>query len=193
MLFAHKALQAILLCTLLITHSPLKPMLHKTLDLTLSQSYAIACFASFCVGAIICTLIYKYNKPQAIIQPKKSDVEKTNAQKQLLEPLGTNIVSVGTDQKTIMTMLTEQKKELTELKEKLTNLQNNLITEKKPQLPTSADLLTELNTFHKTHNNLMHVFLTLYWANKSIQQAQEIAEYKIQSGNIRIDLITNNQ
>jgi len=121
---AHKAIKTLLLCTLLFIPKPLKPMLHKTLDLTLSQSYAIVCFASFCIGAIICTLIHKYNKPQTIITPKKSALEKTDAHKKLLEPLGTNIVSVGTDQKKIITMLTEQRKELTELREELTNVKN---------------------------------------------------------------------
>lgn len=187
---AHKAIKTLLLCTLLLTPKPLKPMLHRTLDLTLSQSYAIVCFASFCIGAVVCSLLHKYNKPQTIITPKKTNVEKTNAQKKLLEPLKTDISSVGTEQQKIMTILTEQNKELAELKEKLANLENNLITEKKPQLPTNADLLVELNTFHKTHNNLLHVFLTLYWANKSIQQAQEIEEYKSKPNNLKIDLLT---
>jgi len=39
----------------------------------------------------------------------------------------------------------------------------------------------------------MHVFLTLYWANKSIQQAQEFEEYKAQPNNLKIDLITNQE
>ena len=41
-----------------------------------SQSYALACFISFCIGTVVCTLIHKYCMPQPISPIKNTSPEK---------------------------------------------------------------------------------------------------------------------
>ena len=188
---AHKAIKTLLLCTLLCMPKPIKPMLHRTLDLTTSQLCAIVSFASFCIGAIVCALINKYCYCQTVIQPKKNNSEKIETKKKMVTSLQninttlTDIHSAKSKEKNILEEL-HKRVEALELYVQTTTEQTKIIQEKKSQLKE------ELHSFYKTNENFMPLVLTLYCLHYKRDHIKEIKEYKTESNNIKVDLLSNN-
>jgi len=142
-----------------------------------SQSYTIACIASFCIGAALYALVHKYcSSAQPTIILKQSPLEEKTIQEKFFNPLQTTADRIETNQKEIIKLLIEQKQSTEELHTHYIGLQKRIdgITEKTRIInEKKAELLKEVNTFCPTNNAIIPLFLTLYWANQYKKQSLE--------------------
>jgi len=99
---------ALFLCAVFFLQN-LNGMPPQELYLEPSQPYAIACFLSFFIGAILCGLIHRYCVQPPIIQPEKPK-EPNEEKKKLFDSLNIKIETLQTKQDEMVSVITEQKK-----------------------------------------------------------------------------------
>lgn len=179
----YKKLTVILLCMLLITPTPTKPM-QPTFEASSSQSYIIACFASLCIGASVYAFIHKCcSGDQPTIILKQSPLEDEAIKEKLFNPLYTSADTTKNNLKEVMKLLTEQKKSIEELNTKLIDMQKHMdrianktkITKKNSTLLLEeSQRLAEIDTYYTKNNIIIPLCLSLYLTN--IRQKQKLID-----------------
>ena len=179
--FTAKRNLAILFFCLLLIIEPIVAMPPQELCTEPCHPYMIVCFASFCLGALLCALINKF----CIHHPIAPVMQKLDLEKDLLEQLQKDILAMKTQQEQGLKIVTEQKKTIQEL---TTN--NNVMKLSLCILVTQASctaakenntpLLKKVMKFNQIAYG--HTFLPVacYWKNKYTEEKQAFEIYKQQ-------------
>jgi len=179
--FIAKRNLAILFFCLLLIVEPVAAMPPQELCTEPCHPYMIVCFASFCLGALLCALIHKF----CIHQPIAPVMQKVDLEKQLLEQLQNDMLTIKKQQEQGLALVTEQKKTIQEL---TTN--NNLMKLSLCILVTQASctaakennkpLLKKVMAFNQIAYGNSLVPIACYWKNKYTEEKKAFETYKQQ-------------
>jgi hypothetical protein len=180
-------------CLLLILE-PVAAMPPQELCAEPYQPYAIICFVSFCLGALLCALIHKYCVHQPAITPFTINVD---SQEQLLQQMQKNLNALHLQQDTIVTTLVEKKEEtenLTTSNKMLTALLCLSITQTASAVEKNNKLLKKMaKSNHDIVNNIFLIPATCYWQNKYLQEKKAFAQYQQKEAASQIPLLITSE
>lgn len=176
----ERPLLILFFCLLLIAE-PITAMPPQELCTEPCHPYMIVCFASFCLGALLCALIHKF----CIHQPIAPVMQKVDLEKDLLEQLQKEMLAIKTQQEQGLALVTEQKKTIQELT--TTNnvmklslsilvMQASCVAAKENNKPLLKKVMT-LNQI--TYGNIL-VPIACYWQNKYTKEQKLFENYKQQ-------------
>ena len=164
----------VFVCLLLIV-GPIAAMPPQELCTEPCHPYMIVCFASFCLGTLLCALIHKF----CIHQPIAPVIQKLDLEKELLEELQKNILAMKLQQEQGLTLVTEQKKTV----QKLTT-NNNVMKLSLGILVMQASctaakennkpLLKKVMAFNQIAYGNTLVPVACYWKNKYTEEKKSI-------------------
>lgn len=179
--FIAKRNIAILFVCLLLIVEPVAAMPPQELCTEPCHPYMIVCFASFCLGALLCALIHKF----CIHQPIAPVIQKLDLEKDLLEQLQKDMLAMKTQQEQGLALVTEQKKTIQGL---TTN--NNVMKLSLCILVTQAScvaakenntpLLKKVMSFNQIAYSNTLVPIACYWKNKYTEEKKAFETYKQQ-------------
>lgn len=165
-------------CLLLIIE-PVAAMPPQELSTEPYQPYAIVCFVSFCLGALLCALIHKYCIQEPAITPVTINVD---SQEQLLQQLQKDLQFLRTQQETVVTTLVEKKEETEKLitTNKMLTLSLCLLVSQTSSAIEKNNKIVEkmVKSHHDMVNNVFLLPAASYWQNKYLQEKKAFAQYQ---------------